>query len=117
MTAPTPAVDMTTPKQDYTREDLVALCERAFVPHAKWRNRDTADAQRQLGECYALLRAGCDFVILDGRYGLTTDERTVWVEITFRGFAYFDYDGDWNTETFYLPTAPRLDRRDGGDWY
>lgn len=108
------------PTEEYAREDLLAICERSFVAHAAWSNRDTADAQRQLGECYALLRAGCDFTVLRGPmglHGLETDDQTVWVEITWKGFAVFDYDGDWDTETYYLPTVARLDLRNGGDWY
>jgi hypothetical protein len=102
---------------EYTREDLIKICEWASVPHAAWKNRDTASAQRQIGECYALLRAGCDFVICRGDSGTATDDQTIWVEITFRGFAYFDYGGDWDRETYYLPTVARLEARNGKDWY
>jgi hypothetical protein len=108
---------MSEKKPDYTRDDLIAICERAFVPHAKWSDRDTAFAQRQLGECYALLRAECDFIICRGEHDLKTDDKTVWVEITYRGFGNFDYDGDWDVDTFYVPTIARLDQRDGQDWY
>lgn len=31
-------------KTDYTREDLIAICERAIVPQDHWRNRDSASA-------------------------------------------------------------------------
>jgi hypothetical protein len=102
---------------EYTREDLVAICERGFVPEDSWTDRDSSDAQRQLGQCYALLRAGCEFEVLQGKYDLKTDEHTIWVELTFKGFGYFDYDGDLSRETFYLPTVARLDARAGKDWY
>lgn len=58
-----------------TREDLLALCERAFVPHDRWRNRDSSSAQRQLGEAYALLKAGCDFYV-SGK----SDTGTLWAD-------------------------------------
>ena len=48
-----------------TRDELVDLCDRGVVAHSHWRNRDSAEAQRQLGECRALLLAGCDFRIAD----------------------------------------------------
>lgn len=102
---------------EYTRDDLLAICQAAFVPQEKWRNRDTSGAQRQLGECYALLKAGCDFRILRGGRYLDTDDRTIWVEVEFRGFRYFDHDGGTEDETYYLPTRERLERAAGRDWY
>lgn len=105
------------PKLDYSRDDLLAICERAFVPETRWFNRDSASAQRQLGECYALLKAGCNFVVQRGDDGCSTDDHTVWVEVACKGFAHMDYDGPLDRETYYLPTAARLDDRDGRDWY
>jgi len=55
-----------------TREELIALCEAALVPESEWRNRDSAGAQRQIGEAWALLRAGCPYRILPG-----TDDDTI----------------------------------------
>jgi hypothetical protein len=101
---------------DYTREDLLAICERAFVPQDKWLDRDSSDAQRQLGECYALLKAGCDFAISRGG-SLVTDDRTIWVSVVWEGFAHFDWGGPHDRETYYLPTDARLDAVNGGDWY
>jgi len=109
----------TEPRFDYTREELIAICERSFVPEEKWRNRDSASAHRQLGECYALLKAGCDFGII-GRTPssfLQTDAETIWVVVAYKGFGAFEYDGTPDDETFYLPTAERLNERDGQDWY
>lgn len=109
----------------YDRETLIGICEKAFVLQDKWGDRDSSSAQRKLGECYALLRAGCKFEILtadnDGKkHGMVTDERTIWLEITFKGFRHFDWcdeDDCLDRETFYLPTAARLDNVNGGDWY
>jgi hypothetical protein len=97
-----------------TRQHLIDLCERGVVPHEHWHNRDTAGAQRQLGEALALLRAGCDWRIADDP---KSNERTLWVEITFHGFGYFDWDDAPDTETFYIPTDKRLREVDGRDWY
>lgn len=98
-----------------TREELLAICERALAtPEAAWCNRDSSSATRQLGEAYALLKAGCDFHVSrdDGLH-------TWWVTITYRGFNYFegDYDGmgPLDYERFYIPLAERV--VDGEDWY
>ena len=93
-----------------SRDSLVYLCERGVVPHEHWRDRDSASAQRQLGECLALLRAGCDFTV-------RREGDTWWVTVTFDGFGHFDWDGPQDEELFYVPTAERLDRRAGRDWY
>lgn len=98
-----------------TREMLLELCERALsVPQSSWSNRDSSAATRQLGEAYALLRAGCEFDV-------RRDGRTYWVRITYHGFDYFEgsYDGPGfpDDERFYVPTAERLDESAGRDWY
>lgn len=99
-----------------TREELLAICNSAFVPQARWTNRDSAQAQRQLGEAYALLRAGCEFEILT-KGTLVTDEETVWLKITFEGFNHHDHDGALDDETFYLPTWKRIADNPERDWY
>ncbi|KUM34554.1 hypothetical protein [Arthrobacter sp. EpRS71] len=96
----------------YTRDELLAICEASFVPQQHWSNRDSASAQRQLGEAYALLKAGCEFWV-----GRDTDSRTIWLTIEFEGFAHKDYDGGLDTEHFYLPTRERLAGAQGTDWY
>jgi hypothetical protein len=103
---------------EYTREDLIAICERGFVPVDEWHDRDSAGAQRQLGEALALLRSGCDWWLASSP---VTDDRTIWIEAEFPGFNAFEYGrsdrSTWDCETFYLPTAARLDERSGSDWY
>lgn len=97
-----------------TRADLIAICERAFTPQDQWRNRDSSAAHRQLGECYALLKAGCDFWVR------RDDRDTYWVTVEHHGFDYFEYgseEGCTSNEQYYLPTAARLDQVDGKDWY
>lgn len=96
-----------------TRDDLIALCERGVVPVDRWYNRDSASAQKQLGEARALLSAGCDFTLSADP---ASDQSTWWVRITYPGFGHFDWGGEWEDDLFYIPTAERLERRDG-DWY
>ena len=102
---------------DYTREELITICERGVIPEKKWRNRDSCEAHRQLGSCWALLKAGCEFYVRSHGGNCSTDENTIWVEVNAHGFAAFDSGGGLDDETFYLPTPERLDRNAGGDWY
>jgi len=100
----------------YTREKLIEICGKSIVPQNQWFNRDSAGAQRQVGELFVLLQAGCDFEILtDGL--CATDEHTIWVEVEYKGFSYFDYGTSPSKDTFYLPTEKRLQDRVGTDWY
>lgn len=105
---------MSAPTKTLDREALLALCERGFVPQERWRDRDSSSAQQQLGECYALLRAGCEFYV-------RTERDTHWVTIEYKGFAYFEgtYDGmgPLDHDRYYVPTAERLAAADDGDWY
>lgn len=105
----TPSAAKDAPK----REHLIDLCERGVVPENRWYDRDSATAQRQLGEALALLRAGCDFRLSAAP---ASDPDTWWVQIVFKGFGYFDWGGELDDELFYIPTSERLERRDG-DWY
>lgn len=109
-------------RTDFTREELIAICERAIVPEAKWMNRDSPNAQQEVGRAWAFLKAGCSFRVcaaVNGRPGnCETDERTIWIEIDHRTFCSFEYGGGHvETETFYLPTPGRLQDRAGRDWY
>jgi hypothetical protein len=102
---------------EYTREDLIAICEKSSVQELNWNDRDSSSAQRQIGEALMLLKAGCEFRILHERDGLMTDEKTIWVEITSRGFSYHDFGGNTDKDKFYFPTQARLDEAGGRDWY
>lgn len=99
---------------DLTTEHLIDLCERGVVPESEWRNRDSAEAQIQLGKALALLRAGCEWRVASTP---KTTADTLWVEITYKGFAHFDWDGGLETDTFYIPTDKRLRDTTGRDWY
>lgn len=67
------------------REELIALCERAVVPVEQWSDRDSADAQKQVGEALVLLRAGVEFTLQER----TKD--TLWVRCYYPGFTAFEY--------------------------
>lgn len=106
----------------YSREDLISLCEDAIRPESVWHDRDSEQAHRQVGEAWALLKAGCEFTVLDGQkndgsFTLVTDNKTIWVEIRSRGFAHFDWGGDYRDDSFYIPTRQRLDTCGDKDWY
>lgn len=100
------------------REDLIALCERAVVPVEDWRDRDSADAQKQVGEALALLRAGAEFSLASDP---KQTEDTIWIHCYYPGFNAFEYGrgerANWESDLFYIPTAARLDRVGGKDWY
>lgn len=99
--------------QTPTREELLSLCERGVVPEKKWWDRDSASAQRQLGECRALLAAGCDFDVEP-----EIKHNAWWVHVFFRGFDAFEYgEQAMSHESFYVPTSERLEARPDGDWY
>lgn len=97
------------------REQLIELCERGIVPEVKWSNRDSSAAHRQLGEAWALLRAGCDFHVSP-----EVEHNAWWVHVDFDGFNRFEYGRDEapkETERYYIPTAESLAAADDGDWY
>lgn len=106
------------------REHLMDLCLRAVVPQEHWSDRDTSGAQLGVGQAYMLLAAGCDFEICtaaNAQYTIT-DDNTIWVKFTYKGFNYFegglDPDEDlWSEDTFYIPTDERLKAASGKDWY
>lgn len=99
----------------YTRDDLIALCEQALVPEGNWRDRDSESAQRQIGECWALLRAGCPWRFETGK-GTTTNAKTIWIVVESKGFMYFE-DGAPTRSLFYIPTPAQLREASGRDWY
>lgn len=115
-------------KKDYTREELLDICERAFVPQIDWHDRDSASSQIKVGTAYALLKAGCEFEILfadDGK-GCSTNEDTIWVQFYVHDFMWFECgsddsdnkmgNGDFDYHV-YLPTVKRLEEAKGKDWY
>jgi len=107
-------------KTDYTREELIEICERAIVAEENWHNRDSASSQTKVGQCWALLKAGCKFKIEKEENNISTNWSTIWLHIYFDGFAVFEGTlpkGQKCEELYYLPTPGRLDSAQGGDWY
>lgn len=101
----------------YTREDLLKICEQAFVPEDKWHDRDGEHSQCKLGECYALLKAGCDFEVIYEDDLCATNDHTIWLYVYSKGFSWFDWGGELEKHHYYLPTQKILDEANGGDWY
>lgn len=116
-------------KTDYTREELIAICERAIVPQDKWNDRDSCSAQIGVGTALVLLKSGCKFRVMtrategDAKHALVTDEETIWLEFWVHNFKWFEYgdedqpDGFLHEDHIYLPTPKRLDKAAGNDWY
>jgi len=111
-----------TTKIDYTREELIAICERAVVPMHKWRDRDSPHSQEKLGLCWVMLKAGAEFHVHPAAplkpAGCYTDDHTIWLTLSWHDFSDFEYGTRLSAgETFYLPTPARLDKTTGEDWY
>lgn len=109
-------------KTDYTREELIAICERSVVPLDKWSDRDTPHSHEKLGLCWVMLKAGCPFHVhpaKNPREACYTDERTIWLSIAWPGFNDIEMSTGFNScdEQFYLPTPSRLDECKNRDWY
>lgn len=116
-------------KTDFSREELIDICEHSIVPEKWWFNRDTKYSQSGVGTVWALLRAGCEFIILvrdpnsKKHQRAVTDSKTIWIEILSKEFNWIENGGDpelknlKDAETFYLPTPDRLKESKGKDWY
>lgn len=100
-----------------TREDLIALCEAAIIPEAWWWDRDSPGAQRQVGELWALLKAGCDFDLMPDDH--PTAYKSILVQVDYRGFTTIESGKPKEREWFYLPTPQWLAARRAAseDWY
>jgi len=112
--------------KEYTREKLIAICNKAIVDQKDWHDRDSAIAHIGVGSCIALLKAGCEYEILytkDGS-GCSTDDQTIWIQFYVHDFNWFEYEnhddkrGSCSLDYhFYLPTEKRLEEANGKDWY
>ena len=106
---------------NYTRENLIEICKQSFVSYKIWNDRDSLEAQKQLGVALVLLTVGCPFKILD-EGTLKTDDHTIWLEIKAPGFGTFESgeiedESYFESDNYYLPTEKRLKDRQGSDWY
>lgn len=108
-------------RTDYTRDELIAICERAVVPMNHWRDRDSPHSHEKLGLCWAMLKAGAEFTIHSAseKGGCHTNRATIWLTLTWNNFSDFEYGTRLSESgTFYLPTPARLDAvGPGKDWY
>ena len=125
--------------REYTREELIDICEDAVVPYTKWNNRDSYAAQMEISTIWAGLVAGLDYRILPD-----TDDETIWIEFynidlekldhvynlniddledyreafpddeMFIGYGIDFYHG--NHFSGYMPTRERLEEVNGEDW-
>lgn len=109
---------------EYTREELIKICEKAIVDVSKWQNRDTPSSQESVGRLWALLKSNCPFKILYDTHGLCTNEQTIWLEVYWPQFSHFDWVGfdleditTLHSESFYIPTLKRLEAYENNDWY
>lgn len=130
-------------KKQYSREELIAICQDAVVPCEKWRNRDSRCSQVQISDIHALLCVGAEFEI-----GGDTDDYTIWIcfknltdeqkakrleyrlAIDSREDYFKKCDPNYESEMFesdgidvnclyevYMPTRERLEQVKGEDWY
>lgn len=107
-------------EKQFKRSTLLSILDDAFVLERFWHDRDSASAQRQVGEAYQLLKSGCKYEVLyeKSNSGVCTDAKTIWLKITFKGFNDFEYGSDASkSEIFYMPTRKRLQLAAGKDWY
>jgi hypothetical protein len=108
---------------EYSREKLIEICEKSIVPWEKWSSCLTPPAQKKVGLCWNLLKAGCEFEILVKPKEVgdlaVTNERNIWLRIRWPSVVDVGMKkGDCsNEELFYLPTEKRLIENEGGDWY
>lgn len=105
---------------DLSREGLIAICEDAIAPEQWWFDRDSAAAHKQLGQCWAWLKAGCEFRIHDRTKDpddMNTSDSTIRLTVCAEGFAFHDWGGERDEETFYIPTRAAITKAAGKDWY
>lgn len=104
-----------------SREQLIKHCEHSIVSVMRWRNRDTPDAQTQVGECWAKIKGGCAYRLrTDVALRQNHEYSTIWVDVfapTFDDFENGTQEESEHYETYYLPAIDRLKQAKGGDWY
>ena len=102
--------------KNFTRDVLLQLCNDAIVQESTWDDRDSSAAHLNIGKCWALLSAGCE-------YGLEFDREFINIQFRVKDFAWFEHcdddePGNENIDyKFYLPTREKLKKANGKDWY
>jgi hypothetical protein len=100
---------------DYSREELIELCEKSIVPVLDW-GGGSRSAHLRLAECWMLLKAGCRFRVLcdflDGKSeNDVTDQQTIWLRVRWPNQADLNWLGmgvDSEENVFFIPTPPAL---------
>ena len=116
-------------RTNYTREELITICERAMLPQNKWGNRDSLDAQMGVYLAYGLLKAGCWYEIVNEK-NFMPERSAFWIRFKAHSFRWFEEAGEDDKDNdgyvddnsgdemfYYLPTPERLDETVGRDWY
>lgn len=115
-------------RTDWTREELIAICQRAVVPVKDWRHLQAAEVHEKHGLCWVLLTAGCEFTVQPAapegtRRSCATDAQYIWVFIAWPDVSDLRLGtrpkapAGSNCAAFRLPTPARLDEAAGKDWY
>ena len=125
---------------EYTREDLIQICQDSVVPYTKWSNRDSYSSQVGVSSIYQGLVAGIDYkhrvdcetiwisfekpteeqkIDIYYKYYLNIDSIDDYLEENEGSEMFYDSGINWNSDFLagYLPTRKRLDDADGDDWY
>lgn len=100
---------MTNQKKDNSRKRLITLCKKGIVPVGNWEDSDSHKAQEQLGVCWVLLNAGCEFKI--------TQETNNEINLLIHYPVFGNIEVGRNSHFFYIPTEQKLSKRAGIDWY
>jgi len=108
---------------DYSRENLIAICDAAIVPEEFWDNPRTPQTQKMVGILWAQLRAGCEFTVhveaVDEFDCFVSDDQTIWLDVESIELKMHEKHLDKKhkrIELFYLPTPKRLRECSGRDW-
>lgn len=101
---------------EYTRKELIEICEMAIVPEDKWNNRDSCSAHEGVGRAWAFLKAGVPYKVLR-KGSLITNDYTIWLKFTPWDFGSFEYGKRQGNDVVYLPTKARIESANGADWY
>jgi hypothetical protein len=89
-------------KTDYTREELINLCPKSIDTVEKWNLDYSTTINERIGECWAMLMAGCPFrIVLESDYSkeyiaengemFVTNENMVAIKITLPEGEVRDY--------------------------
>lgn len=103
-------------KTQYTKKEILEICDKGIVKFSEWSDRDTPSAQSKLATIRAYLLAGCKFRIRTKETYISndciTDDHTIWIDIQ-----HYEFEDEIDWHLYYLPTLKRLKECNGRDWY